>query len=354
MKRLLFFMCAVGSLMITSCANNPTTESMNGDIASELKLIDSALRSKEYSTSFSLALNNAYGGDTAASKKDSGETISKSFKHEKIAINLAGFYALECAIGFLGEKEPSKTPIDLLTIIVEDKADSATQDILNRFANATWKASQPFRGMDRIQRYNFHPFNFLTASEVQKDYQQIKSAATKLLQAIRTDSASSKSAQVNRIKELLQSDEFALEMASFLDSSYAANMRQAITPFLTAGQDTITIRKSKSEEEIAVSLAGFYALECGVNYLVVSKGLAPSKICEMIIEGKLDATDKSLFNRFANATWKTGQPFRSFERIHRSMFIPYDLLSAGVKDQDAQQIEAAAKQLLKMLQSGQL
>jgi len=45
--------------------------------------------------------------------------------------------------------------------------------LLQRFANATWKAGQPFRGLDRITRDNFVPFYFLQMKKL-KDWVQIK------------------------------------------------------------------------------------------------------------------------------------------------------------------------------------
>jgi hypothetical protein len=46
-----------------------------------------------------------------------------------------------------------------------------------RFANVTWKAGQPFRGLDRIAHATFTPYYFLTEAELEKDWIQIKLAA---------------------------------------------------------------------------------------------------------------------------------------------------------------------------------
>lgn len=56
--------------------------------------------------------------------------------------------------------------------------------LLARFANATWKAGQPFRSLARITRPNFIPAAMLTDEELQKDFDQIKAAAGKLLEAM--------------------------------------------------------------------------------------------------------------------------------------------------------------------------
>lgn len=53
--------------------------------------------------------------------------------------------------------------------------------IFARFANATWKAGQPFRGLNRITRPTFTSFYFLGEADIEKDFVQIKMAAEKLL-----------------------------------------------------------------------------------------------------------------------------------------------------------------------------
>jgi hypothetical protein len=55
---------------------------------------------------------------------------------------------------------------------------------MKRFANATWKAGQPFRSLDRITRKTFTCFDLLPPEEVEKDWMQIKAAAIKLSAAL--------------------------------------------------------------------------------------------------------------------------------------------------------------------------
>ena len=40
--------------------------------------------------------------------------------------------------------------------------------IFARFANATWKAGQPFRDLKRITRATFTPFYFLTEADIER------------------------------------------------------------------------------------------------------------------------------------------------------------------------------------------
>jgi hypothetical protein len=53
--------------------------------------------------------------------------------------------------------------------------------IFARFANATWKVGQPFRGLNRITRPTFTPFYFLSESDIDKDMVQIRAAAQRIL-----------------------------------------------------------------------------------------------------------------------------------------------------------------------------
>lgn len=322
----------------------------SGDtIAKELKKIDSILQDKSFTESMATALDASYYkgiGETAPPFIKPGEDsllVDKSVKEEKIATNLAGFYALECGINYLCSKD-SSAPLVWVEKITSGKLkdDTATVEILNRFANATWKAGQPFRGLNRIKKANFIGWNKLSDEEVRKDYRQIKGAAA-LLQPLLSGS---KEEQLLQIKKLLQSKEFALKVASSMDSSYYAGESQAVPQFLSKEEDTATKKKSLKEEKIATNIAGFYALECGLNYFVSVKKQSPSSLLRSIISNSISKEDKLLFCRLANATWKAGQPFRSFDRITRDAFTPFNFLSDTDIEKDWVQIKAAAEKLL--------
>lgn len=60
----------------------------------------------------------------------------------------------------------------------------ALRDLLD-FANATWKAGQPFRNLSRITRDTFRPVTLLNEEELKKDFVQIQAAAAKLLEAMK-------------------------------------------------------------------------------------------------------------------------------------------------------------------------
>ncbi|MDQ6889984.1 MAG: hypothetical protein M3Z56_06895 [Bacteroidota bacterium] len=320
----------------------------------ELAKIDSLLRDSSFALSMAASLDSAYYAGIGQKppaflmpEEDTG-FILKSKTDEKVATNLAGFYALECGVGLLSAQS-NTSPVVVLKKIVNGNADSNMILVLNRFANATWKAGQPFRGLSRITRPNFIVASSLSADEVDKDFVQIKNAAVKLLSSLEPISDTSISKQMEAIRRLLQDTAYAVSMASFLDSSYYANLHQPVPPFSTAADDTAMIKKSAKEMKIATAIAGFYALECGVNYLTTTTGHLPSAIIRSVADNSMNPDEKMIFARFANATWKAGQPFRALNRITRPTFTPFYFLTEADIDKDLVQVRAAAKRLLAIL-----
>src|SRR5207344_1112397 len=118
----------------------------------------------------------------------------------------------------------------------------------------------PFRGLGRITRPAFICYNFLPEAEVKKDYDQVSSAAFKLLADMQDVRDSSPDAQLRKLRNLMQDQNYAVAMAAHQDSFYYINLHQPVIPFLTAQGDTATIRKSVKDQKIATSIAGFYAL----------------------------------------------------------------------------------------------
>jgi len=338
----------------SSCVTNNKQNMKEQQIQKELITIDSLLRSADFAYSMAKTLDAAcYIGvnqnppDFLAPGEDTAMVV-KSVKEEKIAINMAGMYALDCGVDLLCE-QTQETPVVWLNKIVNKKADTNAVLLLNRFANATWKAGQPFRGLNRINRPNFTGANFLSPEETQKDYDQIMAASSMLLGSMQAAGKSPKSEQMQQLRSLLQDTAYALKMAKFLDSSYYVNQQQPVPAFLSSTDDTATISKMLKEQKIATSIAGFYALECGLNYLVTTKHMLPSAILQSIINNSISKEDKLLFSRFANATWKAGQPFRGLNRITRNTFTPFFFLTEQVIEKDMVQIKAAAKKLLASL-----
>lgn len=319
----------------------------------ELGTIDSLLRNVPFAEAMAKTLDSSYYagiGDQAQPflvPGDDTAMIIKSLRDEKIAMKLAGFYALECGIGLIST-QTNVQPVECLTQIADGSADSNTILVLNRFANATWKAGQPFRELNRITRPIFSVASSLSPEEIDKDYFQIHVSAKKLSSDMRAMKDSSLQAQMQLLRQLLQDTVYALNMASFLDSSGNTDQVKK-PPFLTATDDTGTIRKSTKEMKIATSLAGFYAVECAVNYLATTSGELPSTILASLADNSMNESNKMIFARFANATWKAGQPFRDLKRITRATFTPFYFLSEADIEKDLVQGRAAAKMLLKYL-----
>lgn len=343
------FIFMLACTLFTACNNQPADSkdaTMNeiDTIQIELKKTDSLLHDKGFAKTMAQALEADYydaAGEPTPAFLQPGEDsvkVEKTVKEEKIAINVAGFYALECGINYLCSSNNS-TPAEWIDKITTQKIDSNQLEILNRFANATWKAGQPFRGLNRISKDNFISWSGLNDAEVKKDYRQIVGAAQKL----RSNLSGNKTDQFIQLKKLLQSSEFALEMASFLDSNYYIGENKTAPAFISKEEETAVTHKSFEEMKIATNIAGFYAVECGVNYLVATKKQKPSSILQTIIDSSISNADKLLLCRFANATWKAGQPFRGLNRIARETFTPFNFLSEADVEKDWVQIKAAAK-----------
>lgn len=341
-------------LIPLACMKQKKEDDQQQQIDKELATIDSLLRSDEFAFAVAEAQNTAYyvgvhetpkpllspGEDTASVK------IKK--KDEKVATNLAGFYALECGMGAVCAKTNQK-PTDFLQTIVDHKADSATVLLLNRFANATWKAGQPFRGLERIKRPIFRIASALPDDEVKKDYDQIQAASMKLLAAMQEVRNKSAEEQMKKLRSLLQSEPFAVEMATSQDAGYYTAQKKPVPPFLSPEDEKGTVKKLVKEQKIAQNVAGFYALECGLNYLVTTQQKLPSDLLKAIANDTISKEDKQLLCRFANATWKAGQPFRSLNRITRATFTPFYFLSEADIEKDWVQVKAAAGEVLKRL-----
>ena len=282
------------------------------------------------------------------SAKEENDSLEKSVKEEKIATNIAAFYAVECGIGLLMEQQGG-TPVEWLNKIVNHQLDSSEILVLNRFANATWQAGQPFRGLQRIKKDNFISPVFLSKDETKKDYDQVNAASEKLLPAMQNVAGKPVKDQLQRLSELLKDKQFALDMAQHMEAAYYTALHKPIPDFIKAGQDTATFKRSFKEEKIATNIAGFYALECGLSYLATAQHLVPSVVLQSIAHDSLSKENKKIFERFANATWKAGQPFRGLDRITRETFTCFDLLPPDEVEKDWIQIKAAAVKLISAL-----
>ena len=323
-------------------------------MATELATIDSLLRNIAFAESMAKTLDSSYYvgvGEPVPeflTPEDDSAIIFQSPRNEKIATNLAGFYALECAVDLLSTKTNS-TPVEWLEKISGGTADTNAILLLNRLANATWKASQPFRDLERINRPIFTVASSLSPEEVSKDYFQVRQAAKKMLSSMKDSSNKSASEQRSIIRRLIQDTAYAVEMALFLYASYDSSYQQTGEPFLKTADNSPSISKKRRETKIATSIAGFYALECGLNYLMTTRKELPSTILRSLLNDSMSTDDKMIFARFANATWKTGQPFRDLKRITRATFIPFFFLNEADIEKDMVQIRAAAARLLQYL-----
>lgn len=343
------------SIVALSCMEQRKEDTFNQQIEKELAVIDSLLRSEPFAMEIAEVQNRAYYVGVGETPKpllapgDDTASVTIRKRDEKIAINVAGFYALECGLGAICAKTKQK-PTDFLQMIVDNKADSATVLLLNRFANTTWKAGQPFRGLERTKRPIFKIASLLSEDDVKKDYDQIQAAATKLLEAMQPVRERSSEDQMKKLRSLLQDKQFAADIAVHQDSAYYSAQHKPVPPFLISGEENGTIKKSVKEQKIATNVAGFYELEGGLSYLVTTQQKLPSEILKAIVADTISKQDRELLCRFANAGWKASQPFRGLDRITRATFTPFYFLSEADIDKDWVQVKTAAGEVLKRLE----
>lgn len=336
----------LGAVLVTSAFGAEPTQ--------ELQRLQALLKSPEFALEMASHLDAAYHrgiGKTPPpfiQADEEAATVPKSVKEEKIATNLAGFYALESGLGLISErtKEP---PAQILDSIIQGTRSQADMWLLARFANATWKAGQPFRALNRITRDAFKPAALLTEAELKKDVVQIEAGARQLRDAMRDVAGEGRPEQLKRLLALLQSRDFAAAMAAHLDAAYYRGQGQSPPPFLRPEEETAAAPKRVKEEKIAVNLAGFYAVEVGITVIGERTRESPIQILESIADGTRSTDDMLLLARLANATWKAGQPFRSLSRITRATFVPAAMLTEDELKKDFDQIRAASGKLLEAM-----
>lgn len=337
------FVCSLQLLLQIKQAD---IEIMNNSdkIKAELLMIDALLQDIAFAETMAHEIDAASYNEIGKTPPpfllpdEANNIIATSVADEKVAINLAGLYALEAGINCFCQKNDSSI-MDWLERIIQKEMPADEMELLNRFANATWKAGQPFRELKRIQRYNFTGFSSLSDEEVQKDYRQIEAAAAKLKSVLQ---AGTKYDQFKQLQDLLHDKAFAFELAAFMESSYYIGENKPVPVFIS-NEETVMVRKRRfKEEKIAISLAAFYGLECAVNYLVMKRKQPATFILRSIIDGSISAEDKLLIVRFANAAWKAGQPFCNLDCITLGTFKLFNLLSEAAINNYWVQVKAAA------------
>jgi len=327
-----------------------TPPSCTQDQVGQMARLQVLLQSQDFALEMATSLDAAYYrglGQTPPpflTSQEQTATTQKSVREEKIAINLAGFYAVESGMGVIAERT-KEAPLQILDSIASGARSKDDMLLLARFANATWKAGQPFRSLSRITRDNFRPAALLSEEDLKKDFVQIAAAARLLRDSMQDVRGQTAPQQLSRLQALMQSRDFALEMAMFLDMAYYRGQGQTPPPFLKSEEETATTSKTAKEEKIAINLAGFYAVEAGIGVISERTQELPLDILDSITKGTRSQEDMLLLARFANATWKAGQPFRSLSRITRDNFRPAVLLTDDELKKDFDQIRAAATTL---------
>src|SRR5205085_9276833 len=75
-------------------------------------------------------------------------------------------------------------------------------------------------------------------------------------------------AELNKLNELLRDSFFAAKIANYHEAGYA----DATGTKQSAPAEDLLIKKSFKEEKVAINLAGFYAVECGIGAICKETG----------------------------------------------------------------------------------
>jgi len=346
-----------GGFFINGCMACSGPSKSSDDLSrlkQEVTIIDTLLRDPAFTELMAGSLDSAYYNGLGRpqpvflNNSDAATVHLMRLKDEKIATSIAPFYALECGVEMLSKKS-GESFLTWLQKIIKGGADSNAVLLLNRFANATWKAGQPFRDMERLKRYNFRVAGLLSKEETDKDAVQIVNTAKKLFSVMSPVRKGTQEEQLKFLRQLLQDTTFAQTISAYADSTYSVSQHQVPVGVHPNGPDTATVKKTLKQMKVATSIAGFYALECGLDYLVTVRNMLPSRILQSLVNNSLSKEDEMLFARFANATWKAGQPFRGLNRITRETFTPFYYLSEPDIEKDIVQVKAAGSILLSSL-----
>jgi hypothetical protein len=105
-----------------------------------------------------------------------------------IAANMCSVYAVDSAANAITMVAEGKVTEDdymaSLRAIAEGSLAADELYVARQFANATWKACQPYRGLERLTRPVMTQFNLLPDDEVAKDDATLAAAAKALISAI--------------------------------------------------------------------------------------------------------------------------------------------------------------------------
>jgi hypothetical protein len=285
--------------------------------------------------------------------KKANDISTLTNKEVAIGSNLAGFYALDAALDALRAAFPDRRHLnllDILTLIIEGKDLRAEEAaLLLRVSNATWMATQPFRGLkERIARKEFSAWDDQTR-ELQYSYMDLLREAAKIVrETIKWDETNYE----NEFAGLLKNIQFAERIAQQFQDSY--NRVHKTSYFMYAAEEKDQLVGVKVQEvSIGVGLATFYAFVEGADEVVELRRLFGKpragyrEVLWDIVNRRLSNEEQEILMTFANATWKATQAFRSLEsRIMRPVFTRWNLLSDEEKEKDMVQVRAAASLLL--------
>ncbi len=242
------------------------------------------------------------------------EPILYSKAKEQMAVNLPGFFGLVGGLGFFIQTG-NRSPFEVLNAIQTKNLSGKERELFCRFANCTWKVSQPFRDLQRITRANFVPFSMLSHREQEKDMVQIETAADFVLKSASGWEQWSPDEQWHWIGKLREDSTFLEGMAKTLFEAYYLDIAEAPPVFLKEADWEQTIERSSRQEVLAKSLSVLYVLECFCDGQLLESLSALNLLLAQIQQHNLPEDKKALLIYLLQAARDTTTVFTS-EDMH--------------------------------------
>ena len=237
--------------------------------------------------------------------------VFPSLAQEKIATNLAGFFGMLGGLGFLCNIQ-NQSPAHILAAILAQRLTAKEKETFCRFANVTWKVSQPLRDIERISRPPFIPFSLLPAAEQEKDWVQISAAADYLHQVIPDLHGVTTPTQWQRIADEMQNPEFLKGMAKAVFEAYYTSLNEDPPTFLEETDlqqnQEVTVKATWSDKNL---LTGFYVLECFCDASNLDSLSELNELLLLIQRKQLDPERKALIHSYLLAALQTGMAFQA-------------------------------------------
>lgn len=321
----------------------------------ELNALKSLMQDADVVEAWAAASQQGYG---ANSRKEgergyepaplySPEELTQKFgltqKMEALIANMAGFYALTSMVFRLKQKYPNLSYNDILDNVIADNLDSHDRNALMRRANMTWLATTLYKGISRMKRANFIPWDLLSNEEKYKDMVQIQEAARILREEVGGEA--DVDLQKKIIVDLMRNPDRVEPISNRLNDAYNANeLRKnsaaTVYPLYNPATAESSTKLPVAHQRVISNLGPAYAvLETTLSQRELESNPGMSVVSSLErtgLELQSPSPSSGLYDALHTA-WMAGGPLTQVNwraRLVRDNLVPTEDLSEGelVKD----------------------